>query len=211
MKNAKFITRNILFACCVTAVLSGCVNLAKSASRRNFYMLNTSGTVPPGNLVPTGDKPLLHIQNFSIAAQFARREFVYRTDDDLYESDYFNAFFINPADILHERITFGLAYADPFNILFPGLDQLNADYLLDGYVTMLCGDFRDPKQPKAALGMAIYLLKTTKPNTSVVMGKTYTREIPIAKRTPSLLVQGWNQALTEILTDLRTDISHVLK
>ncbi len=211
MKTVKMMVKTSLIATALATLFGGCVNLDKPTAQRNFYMLNTSEIPLPTNIVPMDGKPLLQIQNFSIASPFARREFVYRTRDDLYESDYFNAFFINPADLLNERITLSLADSPSFNILFPGLDRLHADYVLDGYITRLYGDFRDLKQPKAALGLALYLIKVSKPNPHVVMGKIYMRKIPIAKRTPENLVQGWNQALKEILKDIHVDISHVLK
>jgi hypothetical protein len=41
------------------------------------------------------------------------------------------------------------------------------------------------------------------------MQKRYAKSIPLSARSPEALVQGWNQALQEILTDLVADLKVV--
>jgi hypothetical protein len=88
-------------------------------------------------------------------------------------------------------------------------NQSQPNYVLDGAVNALYGDFRNVDSPRAVLEMEFFLTSESPTKPGILMQRRYARSIPLTGRSPEALVKGWNQALQEILTTLVADLNVV--
>ena len=87
--------------------------------------------------------------------------------------------------------------------------SLKPNTLAEISVTRLYGDFRQPKRPVAVLTMRFLFFDT--PNAlpgKVLLEREYARSIALKSATPAALMDGWNQALTQVLTQVISDFRH---
>jgi cholesterol transport system auxiliary component len=87
--------------------------------------------------------------------------------------------------------------------------QSQSNYVLEGTVNALYGDFRNPSSPSAVLEMEFFLTSEIPAKPGILLQKRYAKSIPLSGRTPEALVRGWNQALEEILVSLAADLKTV--
>jgi hypothetical protein len=74
-------------------------------------------------------------------------------------------------------------------------------------LTQLYGDFRQPRCPVAVLTMRFLFFDAPKALPGrVLLEREYTRSIPLNSATPAALMDGWNQALTQVLTQVISDL-----
>jgi cholesterol transport system auxiliary component len=153
---------------------------------------------------------VVQLRPIRVAAPFDQKSFVYRRDAVRLESDFYNEFFNQPSALLTEQVRRGLESSSVFEMVLPASTPFEPDYILDGLATDLVGDYRDPRQPKAVLGIHFWLNPTRGTNTQSPFHKQYRSEIPIADQQADALAQGWSQALRKILADLESDLRQVL-
>ncbi len=187
---------------------AGCTGLSKSYPERNYYMFE----VPPVTVkYPTVKGAFVEISRFNVSPGSEGKEFIYRTGELSYESDFYNQFFRPPGAMLTEVAGRWLNDAHLFEDVFGSVTQADADYFMEANVVRLYGDFRS--SPKAVMEIQFVLLKyapdsSYDDNTKVVLGKNYSSEIPIQSTAPGALMQGWNTALGEILNAFLADLKN---
>jgi ABC-type uncharacterized transport system auxiliary subunit len=143
-----------------------------------------------------------------ISPRYADKSFVYRTSDAGYESDFYNQFLTSPDTMISEEVRKGLAASPAFKYVVGPATQLQPNYVLEGSVNALYGDFRNLNQPAAVLEIEFFLHNEDTANSGIVMQKRYTKIVPLSGRSPEALIKGWSQALGSILTDLNTDLQN---
>lgn len=82
------------------------------------------------------------------------------------------------------------------------------DTLVEISVSQLFGDFRQPEHPAAILTIRFVFFDA--PNGvpgKVILEQEYSRSIPLNRPTAAALMEGWNRALTEILTEVSSDLA----
>jgi len=189
-------------------IMSGCAGLSKSYPERSFYMFE----VPPVTVkYPRVKGAVVEISRFNVSPGSDGKEFIYRTGEMSYESDFYNQFFRPPGAMLTEVAGRGLNDAGLFQDVFGSVTQADANYFIEGNVVRLYGDFRS--SPKAVMEIQFLLLKYTTDssyddNTKIILGKNYSSEIPIASPAAGDLMQGWNTALGEILNAFLEDLKN---
>lgn len=189
-------------------IMSGCAGLSKSYPERSFYMFD----VPPVTVkYPRVKGAVVEISRFNVSPGSDGKEFIYRTGELSYESDFYNQFFRPPGAMLTEVAGRWLNDAGLFQEVFGSVTQADANYFIEGNIVRLYGDFRS--SPKAVMQIQFLLLKYTtdssyNDNTEIVFAKSYNSEIPIASQTPSDLMMGWNTALGEILNAFLEDLKN---
>ena len=196
-----FLTAAILVSACA---LSGC--LSKPALHMQTFAFIAPETMAPSNVA---DARVLGIRNLEIAAPFEGRPIVYRTGDHAYERDPYAAFLDTPAESLLVTIRESLRGTASFSAVTEPGSSLKPNTLVEVRVTRLYGDFRQPQHPGAVL--TIHFVVFDAPNAipgSVLLEREYARSIALKSATPVALMDGWNQALTQILTQLVSDIRH---
>jgi hypothetical protein len=149
---------------------------------------------------------VLGIKNLQIAAPFEGRSLVYRTGDNAYVRDPYAEFLDAPAESLLATIREWLrGNADFAAVIQPG-SSLMPNTLAEIEVARLYGDFRQSQRPVAVLTMRFLFFDAPQglPG-KVLMEREYARFIPLKSSTPAALMEGWNQALKEILTQAMSD------
>jgi cholesterol transport system auxiliary component len=187
----------------VLVFASGCVSPSRSSTERRYYLLQTTCPEPQAG-PPAG--PVLKVRRFSVSAAFGRREFVYRTGESAYQTDYYNAFLIGPADVLTDQTHRYLSGAGVFSHVVDSSSNIEAAYAVEGNVDALCGDYRDKAHPKAVLEVQLLLVRTTGAASSVVLERNYRISVLISTGAPAPLVKGWNEALSSVLADFEEKV-----
>lgn len=194
------------FVLALLALCAACVGIERSYPDRRYYVLEIPGTTNPTN---TTAAETLEVSNIRVSPRYADRSFVYRTSESGYESDFYNQFLIAPASLITEEVRKGLIETQIFKHVIGAASQSQPNYVLEGAVNALYGDFRNPDSPKAVLEMEFFLTSEIPAKPGIVLQKHYAKSIPLTGRSPEALVKGWNQALGEILTSLEADLKAV--
>jgi len=191
------------------ALIIGCGGINKSYPERTYFLFEVS---EPSNPLTPVQGTTVEVKRFSISPGNEGKEFVYRTTEIQYLSDFYNQFFRPPSVILTEAVTQWLDQAQVFEDVLNPISQALPIYFIEGNVVELYGDYRNQSAAKAVMKIQFYLLKTSdlgdQPN--IVFGKTYESEQPIGSATPPNLMNGWNLALEDILGEFLKDLSYYL-
>jgi cholesterol transport system auxiliary component len=186
--------------------LTGCATLEKNYPERNYYILNVSNK--DQNPSPVSET-VLEVRRFEISPSFANREFVYRNGDLSYVSDFYNQFFRPPSSLITEEVRKWLSESGQFKYVVDSSNSVEPNYVLEGNISELYGDFRATNEPKSVLGIQFFLTEETSANPKIVFQNNYRSEVVLSSNSPSELVKGWNEALQKILTALQGDIKNV--
>jgi cholesterol transport system auxiliary component len=191
----------LLVFCCA---LGGC--LSKPALLKQTFAFAAAEAVPTNILATTR---VLGIRKLQIAAPFEGRSLVYRTGDNAYVRDPYAEFLDTPAASLLVTIREWLRDSAGFAVVIGPGSSLKPNTLAEIEVTRLHGDFRQPRRPVAVLTMRFLFFDA--PNAipgRVLLEREYARSMVLKSATPSALMEGWNQALMQILTQVVSDLRH---
>jgi uncharacterized lipoprotein YmbA len=181
--------------------LTGC--LSRPAMKTQAYSFGSSA-ITATNLV--AGQPVLAIKKLEVAPAFAGRSLVYRTGDFSYVSDPYAAFLAPPEQELQAPLRTGLCSQGDFSATVKTGSVLKPDVFVEIEVSQLFGDFRQPKTAQAVLTLRFtFSAATNGIATQPLFQKEYSRSIPLAAPTAAALMQGWNQALNEILPEVLSD------
>ncbi len=184
-------------------LLIGCVNLERSYPEKRYFILDVSRDK---NVSSPDTGTVLKVRRFRISSRYEGKGFVYRLKDLNYESDFYNEFFISPASLLTEEIRKWVAGSGLFQHVVDPSSYMDPNYVLEGAVTSLYGDYGVSTAPKAILEMQFFLLQETAASPKIIFQSQYHKEEPLKGNTPDALVKSWNKALNQILTEFETDL-----
>ncbi|MFI5323698.1 MAG: hypothetical protein ACHQ6U_09245 [Thermodesulfobacteriota bacterium] len=192
-------------------LLAGCGGLSKSYPERQYYMFDVPSVTKQ---IPPVKGAIAGVYSFNVSPGSTGKDFIYRTGDLSYESDFYNQFFRPPGPMLTELTISWLSDAGLFTDVVGSVSQASPNYFIEADVVKLYGDYRS--SPKAVMQIQFVLLKyvtdsSYNDHTAIVFGKTYTSEIPISSKTPNDLMKGWNTALGDILNSFLTDLKNNVK
>ena len=187
-------------------ILTGCATLEKNYPQREYYIFNISNNAHNSSPV---SGTVLEVRRFEISPSFSTREFVYRKGDLSYESDFYNQFFRPPSALVTEEVRKWLSESGQFKYVVDSSNNVEPDYVLEGNVSELYGDFRATNEPKAVLGIQFFLTEETSTNPKIVFENNYRREVVLRSNSAQDLVKGWNEALQQILTALEGHLKNV--
>jgi cholesterol transport system auxiliary component len=192
-------------------LIAGCTGLSKSYPERKYYMFEVPRVTEK---LPPVKGAIAEVYRFNASPGSEGKEFIYRTGDLNYESDFYNQFFRPPGAMLTELTISWLNDAGLFADVVGSVSQANPNYYIEANVVRLYGDYRS--SPKAVMQIQFVLLKYTtdstyEDNTEIIFGKTYTSKIPMASKTPDDLMKGWNSALGDILNAFLADMQKNVK
>jgi cholesterol transport system auxiliary component len=193
-----FLTTAIVVLACA---LSGC--LSRPVLKRQTFAFTAPETMASSNVATAR---VLGIRNLEIAAPFEDRSLVYRTGEHAYERDPYAAFLDTPAENLLVTIREWLRADASFVSVIEPRSSLKPNTIAEIEVARLYGDFRQPQRPVAVLSMRFRFFDAPKglPG-KVLLEREYTRSIPLMSPTPAALMDGWNQALIQVLTQVISD------
>jgi cholesterol transport system auxiliary component len=184
----------------------GCVRLEREYPSRNTFVI---GAARAAALPPDIAGAVLEVRSLNVSPLFRGRSFVYRRGDVAYETDFYNQFFTTPGQLLTEDVRRWLADSGIFSRVTTSVPRIEPDFVLEGTIHSLYGDFRRRDQPAAVLEMNFALIDDTPPSERLLHQKTYRRRIPLPAPAATNLAQGWREALQRILGELEVDLKTV--
>ena len=197
----------VLCLCAIGLAFSlGCFSFEKSYPEKRFFVLDTARSEV---LKSPAEGPVLRLRKLTISPQYDGKSFVYRRDELCLESDYYNEFFIDTADILGSELKEWLEGAGLFSLVTGSTSHVEAACTLTGNVPALYGDFRDEDAPKAVLEIQFLLLSDASSRADIIFQKDYRREIGLPDPSATALARGWNKGLEEIFIALEADLQNL--
>jgi ABC-type uncharacterized transport system auxiliary subunit len=181
---------------------SGC-SLKQAAPVKSTYLMEVPRPVVAGGGRESGT---LRVQHVQVAAPFDGRGFVYRTGESNFEADFYHEFLVSPRALLTAQVRRWFEASGKFRAVVDSASKADASWNLEGNVTALYGDYRDPATPKAVLEMQFLLLTDQRSAPQIVFQKAYQQAVPLEGRGPEELTGGWSRALGAILTALEADL-----
>jgi len=192
-----------VLALALIVLMQGCT-LNQPAPVKHTYLLETSRAQAVGK--PAHADALL-VAAFRVAEPFAGKGMVYRFDEYRYESDFYNEFFVTPRDIMTQRVLQWLQSAALFDSVRLSAGSARRDALqLDGLVTEMYGDIRDPQQPRAVLAVQFYVTRTDRTGTEVLFAQQLSQSVAMPDTSAASLAAGLSQALQAVLTELESQL-----
>ena len=189
----------------ITLFGAGCANVNKSYPERAYYQFEIQYDSTP--LTPIKGT-VVAVKRFSVSPGSEGTEFIYRTGDFQYQTDFYNQFFRPPGSLLTEAATRWFTESGIFEDVLGQLSQVFPNYVIEGNVIQLFGDYRNQGAPKAVLEVQFFLLRIDQDDDDpiVLIGTTYSVEKPIPSTEPAALMRGWSLALEEILGEFLKDV-----
>ncbi len=189
---------------------AGCANVDKPYPERSYYQFEVSHSAKHAAPVKG---TILGIKRLSVSPGSQGLEFIYRTGEFKFQSDFYNQFFRPPGALITEEVTRWFANSGVFEDVLGQLSQAFPNYVIEGNIVNLYGDFRNSAAPAAVLEIQFFLLRLTDDADTpiVVTSDTYSVSKPISSKDPKALMLGWNLALEEILSDFQGDVINSMR
>ena len=179
-----------IFGVLVLALLTGCSAITRPAPVRLTYLLEPS---PPPALAQS-QPSALRVGNFNGELR--------------YETDFYDEFIVPPAAMITEQTARALASARPFaRIAGPGATA-DAEWVLDGFVSALYADMREPGKPAAELVITFYLTSAAGgAERTPQWSREYRRHAPMRASSAVAFAEALNGAFGEICAELARDLA----
>ncbi|MBL0955724.1 MAG: hypothetical protein IBJ01_13220 [Leptospira sp.] len=202
----KFLIR--IFTVSLFSILfTQCFGVSKTFPEKRFFLIETNDTK---QLFSPPKPRTFFVRKVFISQRFEGKEFVYRRDNAVYESDFYNGFFIPPSHNFKEEFSKSLIRSGNFEWDANLHTRLNVTHYIELNLSQLYGDFRS-KEPKAVVEFEVVVYEDMNSISSPVFRKTYKQNITIEKKDAEALVIGWNSALNNAFTELNIDLSKQLR
>ncbi|MDO9082982.1 MAG: ABC-type transport auxiliary lipoprotein family protein [Humidesulfovibrio sp.] len=190
-----------LFLVLAALLLGSCVKLEQQPVDKRFYALEVARS---GAAVAMPSSPAtLLVRRMQVSPRVAGRELVYRTGESAWTADYYNLFFVAPADMLTQDLRAWLSAANLFANVVDPASLVQPAYVLEGNVSALHGDFA-VRPAQAVVEMQFLLLKVSGGERSVVLTRELRRTVPLAASTPAELVRALRQGVAGVNAELET-------
>ncbi len=184
--------------------LTNCVSsISREAPKKRFFTIEADLTKIKKS--PAVKFAKLRINKMKINSNYEGKEFIYRKDLD-FESDYYNQFLTTPPTNITEQIISWINESKLSEVITNRLGSSDSNLVLEGNINLLYADFSGGKI-YSILEIEFYLSDNTKDQ--VVFKKVYSKKILSPDKEPVSIIRAWNQALTEILIALETDLRGV--
>jgi cholesterol transport system auxiliary component len=183
-------------------VVSGCgLDLRRPALVKNYFLLETAAQ-------PSTDPPVypfsLKVTNFDVAPPYQERGVVYRLDEQRYDADFYNQFFVSPRSMITTQTAQWLGQRHIFAAVLTPASTLDASYNLEGLVNQLYADLRPGTQPAAVFTMQVFLTRSI--DRAIVLDRTYSHTVYIPNQSAASVVKGLSQGLEQCLGELERDL-----
>jgi ABC-type uncharacterized transport system auxiliary subunit len=192
----------VLLLACVCG-LTGCLSrpgMSKQTFTFGMPAIDTTNVV-------AGDR-VLGIRSLQIAAPFEGRSLVYRIGEFSYVRDPYAEFLESPEEELKAPVRAWFRNKGDFSAVKESGSASKPDTMVEISVSQLFGDFRQPEHPAAILTIRFVFFDAANgvPG-KVILEQEYSRNVPLNAPTAAALMEGWNQALAEILTEVSSDFA----
>ncbi len=179
----------------------------KPAIERNHYILELSREQPPRQ---KSISAALAVRDFSVSPGYQGREIIYKTDKSIARADFYNHYFVLPGPMMAQLTRSWIRDSGLFASVIPMSSHKVADYVLEGAVSSIYGDLRNPAQPGAVVEINFLLLKNSDFDFEIVFQKKYRSETKMRDHGAPFLIEALNACLKDILASLEKDLASVL-
>ena len=184
------------------AFVAGC-SLSRPSPVKQSYLIEPA--LPAAAATPRPAS--LRVGTVNVAAPFRGRSFVVREGERHYETDFYSEFLVAPSPMLGEATARVLGGARVFaRVVAPGAPP-DADYVLDGFVSALYEDVRNPGSPAADIVVTYYLARADNP--VPFWSKEYRQHVPITAASPDAYAAGLSTGFGTIMAELARDLAAV--
>ncbi|MBI2871432.1 MAG: hypothetical protein HYY14_06985 [Candidatus Omnitrophica bacterium] len=183
--------------------LTSCASLKPSYPRKSSYVLEVTREGPPSMPV---QGMFLKIRTLRPAPQFDQKGFVYKTEPLTFKSDYYNEFYVSPPALITDEIKKWVTASGLFEKVLPKESLLEATHTMEGEILELFGDYTAPDTPQAVMTIKLVFLEQGTSPPTVLFEKSYRKNPALKTKSVGGLVEAWNEALEEILTDFEQDL-----
>jgi ABC-type uncharacterized transport system auxiliary subunit len=192
----------------LSGMAAGC-RLQRRALPEHTYVLQ----LPPAEPLPTASAPnaALLVRPLTVAAPFASRSFVIRRGESEYAVDAYNAFLMSPGVLLTDAFAGWIRGLGRFAVVTTGGSRIDPTHALEGEVTELYGDYRNPDHAEAHLDIHLRLFHPLDGrNSTLHWQRSLRKAIPLPRAGAEELVAGWNKALAEICREITPSLNDAL-
>jgi hypothetical protein len=179
--------------------LGGCATLKQNYPEKNRFAPELDREAAAG-AEPEGG--ILRVREFSVAPQYSGAGLVYRTGPMEYKTDYYNEFLVPPGALFAAITRQWLADSGLFRTVTGSDASIVPDYVLEANISALYGSVVPGEEPSAVLEMRFLLFRGQDARSGEYFQKTCLEKIPLEEVSARGVMEGWNRALQEILTDL---------
>ena len=185
----------------VTLSATGC--LSKPMLVSHVYTIDP----PPARASAAPGGMILALKRVEVAPPFSGEPFIYRAGNHAIERDPYARFASPPGWLLAEAIRGYLANADFVRDVVSSGESLPAQATVEVSVSEIAGDLRTDG-PSAVLALRFRVLSEPQSpdRDPQLFLKTYTKSVPIPRRTAKEVVEGWNKGLGEIMSEFLADL-----
>ena len=174
-------------------------------AKRHFYVAVTRSSDPHAKR-----EDVLRIRPLEITRAYAGKGFVSRTSDVEYRSDYYTEFFTAPSEMLSASLSNWMKASGLFAEVVGASSSLTPGRVIEGHIDGLYVDLRDDSQVRATMSLQLRYINDGGSQPEIVFAKTYSQAIDVPSSVAEAVVQGWNQALEQILTRFEKDLVSVM-
>ncbi|MFN2267356.1 MAG: hypothetical protein ABR533_03705, partial [Desulfonatronovibrio sp.] len=153
---------------------------------------------------------ILTIRDFSVSPGYQGKEMIYRTKENQAHADFYSHYFVLPGPMISQTARAWFRDAGLFTSVVPLSSNKEADFMLEGTVNSVFGDFQEETSPRAVIDMDFLLLRETGLEFEIVFQKNYRAEHKMADRSARELISSLNKSLEEILKDLEMELRNNL-
>lgn len=191
-KPAKWV---MMLAVSIT-VLSGCA-LSKPNPDQSAWLVAPERTAPPR---ATPVALTLKMGNFSANTPYDGKSMVYRLSDNRFEKDFYNVYLVYPRDMVGNATRDWLVRSNAFTQVLEQSSVFFPMYQLQGVVDEFYGDYRG--SPEAVVSVQFYASTSFSADHYIFSSPRISRRVALRDKSPQALIDGQQQALAEILTEL---------
>lgn len=203
MRARQRIVAALLLFVALAPVVTGCFR--RQFPERRLFVLNVERTAvarPPSSAV-------VRVGRVRAEPQYERKGFVYRTGDSTFADDFYNAFYVTPAQMVRSSMYEWLAASGMFAVVADVDSLVGADWLLESRLMDFYLDKRSDGEERAVVRLAVTLVDARKSPPSARLERTY-EETASATEGGQGYVDAWSVALARVLARLEEDLAATL-
>lgn len=204
VRSLRFARPSLLGLLFLTASMNACLDLSRGYVERYQYALEVQRSPSPDTKLAPPAAGVLGVRPFVAGPGLDGPGLVYRVAEARYESDFYHQFFVPPTDFVTTALRRWMADAALFQAVVEPGSLTEADYVIDGCVSRLLGDYRD--RPEAQLQLQIFLTHFGEEGPEIAFHREYTANEPLDEKDPEELVEALRRALARILSRCESDL-----
>lgn len=195
--------RILILVLAVALAASACVKLGGKPVDKRYYQILPVRSAAQADL-PRAET--LKVRRLAVSDLYNTRELVYRGPEGTIDSDFYNLLFVTPGNMLTTELRRWLTESGLFNhIVSPG-SLVVPGLTLEGVVNALYGDYSGPS-PAAVVEMQFFVVDESGADNAVVFSGSYQERVTLDSADPQTLVRAMTLAVTDIFTNLETDLA----